>query len=133
MFGVRAFDGGAYGDFYGWGGCGGDFFDLGDFGGADVGVGDARNVLVDGGRGASGCGAHPGCGREVGFGAGEGAAEADEFADEIAGGKEAGRQGKTKSENCKAFTAETQSSLRKEEEDKAEKHRSGLDLPVTGT
>jgi hypothetical protein len=83
LFGVGRFDGGAHGDFHGWGGCGGDFPDVGDFGGADFGVGDARNVLVDAERGTDRADAEYGCGREIGDGAGESVAGADEFADEM--------------------------------------------------
>jgi hypothetical protein len=75
----------AHGNFYGWGGGGGDFSDVGDSGGADVGVGDARDVLVDGGRGTAGSGTKFGCGREVGDGAGEGFEWGDEFAGEMNG------------------------------------------------
>jgi hypothetical protein len=101
LSGVARFDGGAHGDFYGWGGCGGDFSDVGDSGGADFGVGDARNVLVDVGSGADGAGTERGCGRKVGDGEGESFEWADEFADAVntkQGSRETGKQGKTKSE-----------------------------------
>ncbi len=75
--------GGADGNFYGRGSGCGNFRDVGDSGGGDVGVRDARNVLVDGGRGTSGSGTGYECGREAGVGAGEEFEWADEFADEV--------------------------------------------------
>jgi len=83
--------GGANGNLYGWGSGCGDFPDVGDSGGADVGVGDARNVLVDGGRGTSSAGEGFGRGREIGDGAGEDFEWADEFANEVE--KEASERG----------------------------------------
>jgi hypothetical protein len=123
LFGVAHFDGGANGDFYGWGGCGGDFLDIGDFGGADFGVGDARNVLVDAGCGEDCAGAS--CrGWEIGDGEGVAFAGADEFADEInrrQGSRETGKQEKPKSEVLLTQRR------RDAEKDKAEKDRAEKD------
>jgi hypothetical protein len=112
----------ADGNFYGRGSGCGDFPDVGDFGGADVGVGDARNVLADGGRGTSGCGTSFECGREVGAGAGESFEWADEFEDEVSG----------KKSKAKALNAETQRTQRKKKQRKAEEDWSSLDLRVNG-
>lgn len=106
--------GGADGNFYGWGSGCGDFPDVGGSGGADVGVGDARDVLVDGGRGTSGCGASCECGREIGDGAGESFEWADEFEDEVSEEKS----------KAKALNAEAQSpEVSGAEKDEAEKSR----------
>ena len=79
----HAVPGGGDGNFHGRGSGRGDFPDVGDSGGADFGLGDARNVLVDGGRGTDCAVARYERGQEIGDGAGESFEWADEFADEV--------------------------------------------------
>ena len=79
----HAASGGTYGDFHGGGSGNGDFPGVGDFGDVDSGMGDARDVFVDGESGADCAGEECGCGQEIGDGAGESFGWADEFADAV--------------------------------------------------